>query len=170
VKKPYRAILSLAVLGTLGACVPVEETATSHSSIYGAAPSGATPVPGDAIRSKEYQDLMVGTTAGIMKEKLRQNGAKIFCDQKSYLGCYDIPRAQCLAELSPLAEPCMARTDTKYSRPTNADEMDQYAQYFGVCLISGHLRVHVKDDVSRIGECMKNMRFDTEQRNKSLLQ
>lgn len=169
-KNRYRAILSLAVLGALGACVPVEETPPSHASIYGAAPAGATPVPGDAIRSKEYQELMMGTTAGIMKEKLRQNGAKIFCDQKGYLGCYGIAREQCLAELSPLAEPCMAKTDTKYSRPTNADEMDQYAQYFGVCLVNGHLRAHVSDDVNRIGECMKNMQFDTEQRNKSLLQ
>ena len=105
-----------------------------------------------------------------MREKLDKNGARLFCDQKGYLGCYNIQYAQCMDELSPLKGECLAKANEKFPVLASADEAGLYTEYFSQCLAIKHMKLHANDDVRKIGDCMKNLRVDPEDSAKSLTQ
>ncbi|WP_087023089.1 hypothetical protein [Thaumasiovibrio subtropicus] len=107
----------------------------------------------------------------IMTEKLEKNGRSIFCDQPSYIGCYNISRTQCLAELALPHERCLARTNDKTGGLT-ADNLESHSQYYGACLALEHImsRIDNLDQVEQISECIGSAEIDPNTAAQSLLQ
>lgn len=101
------------------------------------------------------------------RAKLKKNGEYLFCDQQGYLDCYTVSREQCVSEMSALKNECLMRAGKKFPGPmTTAKEIDQLVTYFAVCMMIKH---GIAKDTEKLGSCIKNIEWDKEQRNKSLL-
>lgn len=151
----YRSAFFLLLVSVLVACATPPENKTDARS----APND----PDAREYTKEFMDDFART-------KLNQNGPHLFCDQPGYLGCYHISQAQCLQELSGVNDECFQRTSAKFPHKlSTAKEIDQFASYYAVCMSFRHVGMHTDRDMKQLGACLKKVKWDRAQRDRSLL-
>lgn len=123
--------------------------------------------PASGSQAKQYtEDFLDEFT----RTKVRKNGPSLFCDQSGYLGCYEISRSQCLQELSGVSEECFARTEQKFPQKLKTEaDIDEFATYYAVCMSLRHLAMHSGRNVEALGACLKQVKWDKEQRDRSFL-
>lgn len=123
----------------------------------------AAPGSSDNAAVRDYLDEFT-------REKLRSNGADLFCDQAGYRGCYEISRTQCLQQLSGVKEACLDQANRKFpERLRTAEDIDRYVKYYAVCMSLRHVAMYRGGDVKALGACLKNVRWDKAQRDRSFL-
>ena len=104
------------------------------------------------------------------RTKISKNGPSLFCDQQGYLQCYRISQQQCLAELSKVTEGCFNATEKKFpSKLKTEGDIDQFAKYYAVCMSIRHATMHSAKDTKQLGTCLKGVKWDKAQRDRSLL-
>lgn len=101
-----------------------------------------------------------------MAEKLRQNGAAIFCEQDAYSICLGITQEACFEELSPTAVSCFERAERRYGRMVGSNFREFGAGYFG-CMIVEHVYMH-NEDHKEVGSCIESIGFDKYRMLKSM--
>lgn len=150
----YKPAFFLFFVSVLVACATAPQSQTSAQS---------APDPATREYTKEFMDDFART-------KLSQNGPHLFCDQPGYLQCYHISQAQCLQELSGVTDDCFHRTSAKFPHKlTTAREIDQFASYYAVCMSFRHVGMHADRDMKQLGACLKKVKWDRAQRDRSLL-
>lgn len=104
------------------------------------------------------------------RAKLKKNGPSLLCDQQGYLRCYEISHQQCIAELSSAKEACFQRAEKKFPNDlSNASDIDAFSKYYVTCLSFHHVVRHSSKDTKALGACLKNVKWDKAQRDRSLL-
>lgn len=123
----------------------------------------AAPDSSDDAAVRDYLDEFT-------REKLRRNGADLFCDQAGYRGCYEISRAQCVQQLSDIKDACLEQANRRFpDRMRTAADIDRYVKYYAVCMSLRHVAMYRGEDVKALGTCLKNVQWDKAQRDRSFL-
>ena len=107
--------------------------------------------------------------SGIMEEKLKKNMVNVLCDQPAYLACFDIPREQCIGELTEYNVECFNKAKEKVSGSlANEKNAEKFAVTAVICLLFNHIAIHA-ENVKEIGECFNKASFDEAAAARSLL-
>ena len=102
--------------------------------------------------------------------KLKKNGSALLCDQQAYVQCYEITQAQCMRELEDPKEVCFKRAERKYPDDlASVKEVDAFSKYYITCVSLHHFALHANKDSNRLSMCLKNIKWDKEQRDRSLM-
>lgn len=91
-------------------------------------------------------------------DNIHTNGNDLFCVQPEYLACFDITQQQCISEMEENDDFCVEKVEKKFPNKT-FDEVDGYLRFYGMCLITSHLKTHL-DKRDQIGPCLKSMELD----------
>lgn len=105
------------------------------------------------------------------RTKLRKNADYILCDQPGYLACFKVTHEQCLREVSATKDPCFKKTERQFPNPlTTAKEINEFTEYLIGCMVLKHALISMARGANEteIGACIKHMKVDLTQRDKSL--
>lgn len=102
----------------------------------------------------------------IATQQFKAKGADIFCDQASYLECYQIDRNQCLSQMRPFNSQCFDFAIAKAGKyiPDN----EKFFEYFSRCMTNQHLTFHGDENFREIAACLNNLQLDREQFRKTM--
>lgn len=121
----------------------------------------------DRSAEQAYQQDFVDEFA---RSKLKQNGPSLFCDQPGYLQCYEITQSQCLRELTSVRDDCFERTEKRFpNKLVSAKDINAFSKYYAVCMSIRHITMHPRKDTRKLGTCLKSVKWDKAQRNRSIL-
>jgi len=119
-------------------------------------------------------EMVQESVYSVLAAKYKQNGANLFCDQKTYLICFDISQNQCQLDLQPYVAGCYEVAQKQIGASIDDNNVKEFSKFFGICMMSKHVKVHGPrlssvEEFQKIGTCLEEIQFDERQIEKSLM-